>query len=573
MPIDFGGTNNARGADSIEPLVNGETLDDTVLNRPLHNLRVRTEELKDAVDALPPPGTTGGYIVRLGTPAARLTYDGDWDGVESPLPVAGNSNSGRLVLSTSTLLIRPIGAPTTTRFATAVFTAVGPSRDFTITSKKYMYQGAGSILFEVVDDLTAGGVTVELLGDDVISDTVSTLTPQSPGHIRVHINGGTHTLTQVQTAIVNDVTANAIIDMDIGTGGDAFAVDAILLTPGRDAVLYSIAAVDLASFFTVGDAGLTDGDVLAIGFQDEFDRLSRVVDETREDVSARLLLWASVLATETHESHVPLFHATSDSGVLLNGDFIVAGVPVQPGGGGSVTDHIADIANPHETTATQIDLEGGIDQIVARINTGTGIIAGVRTALATTVTRGTGRLYSADGNPQLLGFHDIGDIDGVCGLDSNALVPTANLYAQAYSDILARRVDTSPTGFVNLTVGVQLIEIFAEPTAWVGVMPTNGTYAAYTYTLYVNNSLVDTTPVDIEFGFAIIGGSSTIVNTSINVEPSDNVIVITVSTDDDPLLLSNAPSTISLSLDGSAAGGGENLYVQYAELVGSRVIP
>lgn len=142
-----------------------------------------------------------------------------------------------------------------------------------------------------------------------------------------------------------------------------------------------------------------------------------------------------------------------------------------PAGGKTITigeTHSGETTNPHQTTATQIDTQGGTNRIVARINAGTGVISDAR--IDTTIARAAA--VNARFDPATGHSHD--------GADSRRIAPT-NL-AGVNPTVTAANLNTLTTGatsdasslHVHSTIPTQT-GIYHIPMAPLRITPTTGT--------------------------------------------------------------------------------------------------
>ena len=453
MSIDFapGSATGDFDADAIEPMVNGETLDETNFQRPPENLRARTEVLREVVNDI---DLDHQYDVNLVYWSDEdIVFDGAFDGIPGA-PAAGVAGSGRLrVVSGGSIFIQPINA-THQKFAELVLTGGGAG--CTVTSKKYVYQGAHDIQFTVIDDVSGGAVSVSVAGGDGISSTETAESPKVDRRIEVHIEEGVHTLAQVDTAIAGSAATNALVNYVVDVGGNAFTVPVTRLADGADDVLYEITDAQLDAFFDADEDNLLQvGDALGISFDSYFDRHKKLLDRADTAILAADL-FNSRLTPERGANAIPLFFAADTLfGYFATNDRCEELEEIQIGGGTGILEefaaHIANVSNPHDVTAAQIDTEGGADRIVTQINAGTGSINGARVAVATTANRGAIKTSNnAGGDPIAIATVDKAVANGVASLNASALVPTTQLYNESFVTPLARRTAWAANGFVDL---------------------------------------------------------------------------------------------------------------------------
>jgi hypothetical protein len=240
-------------SDSIQPVADGESANQTVFRRPSENLRQRTEIIRDSVEE--------NLYLRDVDRALTVWGGGNiaWNGTST---VAGN---GKFTI-TADLYVAPItgigdsGATPeiASAFGTLTLQRVGPANGLTVTSKKRNYEGGDKISVEIILDNAIGGNT----------DITVAGTPANKIQIKVK---STTTLNQVITDVAANVTANALVGMALAGGA---ASGDIILSPQAeqyiqgnwDSELHVITSANLASFFTTPANVLEDGDALCIWY-------------------------------------------------------------------------------------------------------------------------------------------------------------------------------------------------------------------------------------------------------------------------------------------------------------------
>lgn len=245
-------------SDSIQPVADGETANQTVFRRPSENLRQRTEIVRDAVEE--------NLYLRDVDRALTVWGGGNvtWNGTST---VAGN---GKFTI-TADLYVAPvtgIGDSGSTpeiasAFGTLTLQKTGPANGIVVTSKKRNYEGGDKISVEIILDNGIGGNT----------DITVAGTPANKIQIKVK---NTTTLNHVITDVAANVTANALVGMALA--GGAASGDIILAPQSEqyiqgnwDSELHVITAANLASFFTTAANVLEDGDALCIWYNNNIE--------------------------------------------------------------------------------------------------------------------------------------------------------------------------------------------------------------------------------------------------------------------------------------------------------------
>lgn len=340
MPINFkeGGDAGDHTTTAIEPIVNGESVNATNLNRATQNVRRRTEILADEVDNREEVSRSDRGLVCTGS--SQITYDGIWDG-NAPAPAEGAAGSGRLHITgaaSDSISVRPAGAPNTTKFARY------DQGDILFTSKKYAFQGGNKIEIEIATEAIAlGTAQITMEGGSVVFDDFDgTTTLQNRIVIGVT---ATTTWTAVKDAVEADVTATKLVAVAIDAGKELTVASTAAvqqLSDGVDAELHTVRKDTLKTFFDKAPGGLTDGnllkagDSLIIGYADDLRRKQSGSGAVSADVPSTLLFNSRVYPEKVKHG-IPLFvvpnYVGVDHGILLGGFRINDGVTVDVGEG------------------------------------------------------------------------------------------------------------------------------------------------------------------------------------------------------------------------------------------------
>lgn len=252
---DTGRTNS----DSIAPILNGESADQTAFRRPTENNRSRTQTLRDRVrdnmmrhDYASCLLFGGGTITTAGAGGSELTFTTTADLYVLPPATAGTDAAAPYVASTKSSL--SVGTPSNNEI---VFTSVKKANEgFTNAAD------VNSISVEIVDGGVGAPLTV------VVTDR----------HILITIDEGVHNCTAVISTVNADVNANVLVLASLGSGSTGTnlcaSFDATTWTSYTDRFLrggvpglaHKITAAGLATFFSTAANRLNVGDTLAVAY-------------------------------------------------------------------------------------------------------------------------------------------------------------------------------------------------------------------------------------------------------------------------------------------------------------------
>lgn len=253
-------TGERTDSDSIQPIIDGESVLGAVLNRPPENLRYRTELLRAFGDDTLYRLDSDRWIITGGTAAGV--------GAAAPVLTSWSSTTG-IFVTTGDMVLQPLMGPNTDVNEVGTFPIVdgGLSATFTVTTTRraYAHGNESRIIFEEAP-------TAELPGGNVAATLEG-----SPLHtLRVIVrDDGLTTVTQVYNAIVA-LGGGATVGMTIVLTGDAATKIDLDLIPAEyriwqatkvaDRELNHIPASSFAAFFVTSANRLADGDSIGIYF-------------------------------------------------------------------------------------------------------------------------------------------------------------------------------------------------------------------------------------------------------------------------------------------------------------------
>lgn len=253
------------GPESIQPIQNGEDLDQVTLARAEQNLRNRTEVARAEINenrwARDIDRGTMAHVVLSGT----LTWNGVGTGTLT--------TTGGAVWGLWPLYGAGVGrgrdfegaGSFPSLYASARFDD-GNGTDFVLISKKLDFEGGNTITFETVDVPGSGTINVEVNGEATVANPAL-----QPGRTQIVVEYDStvpHTWGQIDDAIVADAVANALVEVIYAPAPGEFAFDtAQSLEGGLDTVRHLISPAELSAFFAASaDNLLREGDVLAIWY-------------------------------------------------------------------------------------------------------------------------------------------------------------------------------------------------------------------------------------------------------------------------------------------------------------------
>ncbi len=199
------GDTGADSAASIQPLKNGEYADETTFNRPLENLRQRSEIVRAQVQDLLYYRDRGQVLFEL-TPTSTATWGG---------PTTGGGTG--VLTVTGTLKISPFSAPAAPVRGSLATGAAGTNQlTYSLSSSTYASQGTNAITVE------HRATTGQQLAVSIVDGPVY--------HVLVQFDSGNvnHTNSAAKAALDTAIAANAFLAGKLTTAVDGTGVLAAL---------------------------------------------------------------------------------------------------------------------------------------------------------------------------------------------------------------------------------------------------------------------------------------------------------------------------------------------------------
>lgn len=349
-------------ASSINPWTNGETGNQTTLQRAAEHLRNRTDQLRAEVH-LRGLAQDMDRAMLLDVDSGTVTWAGTTAG----------GGTGKLVLSGgASLIMIPFMTPGSSRGTSPEATGTrAPSRlpykvlekpasagthDIQIVSDKLVHAGGNEITIEIVDDPGSGAVAVTVGGDGTVSDPFAL--PGKDNIVVTYDSSLAHSVANIVSALNTDPVSNALITATfVGSGASsdvAYEIAKTGLTGGLDGVFHEITDTVLDAFFTAhADNLLKEGDTLAIWFS------SMATRKDNTEVGGAHLVVAGSLVNLSREPEkarncIPLGKVIDDTFVAYGGALLAKGVASSslPGDGQLRADIARPLATPSPGSAS-----------------------------------------------------------------------------------------------------------------------------------------------------------------------------------------------------------------------------
>lgn len=242
------------GADAPEPIENGEAVDATVFNRPINNLRLRTETVRGTLEDLLYLADADRALILAGP--GKVTWPGSLTAGGSGIFVLSDVLYILPALTMGSEQTAPV-PPVASFFGNLALTRMSDSATaIAVDSRLYDYQGGNKLNVSVV----AGGAFACVLADETTMSVVITAT-------------GATTLTTVMNALNLLENANGDLICTAALDGGVLGSDIIEAPQGptrqtlnHDGVGYAITPAQLAAFFAIGGNPLQEGDSVCIQF-------------------------------------------------------------------------------------------------------------------------------------------------------------------------------------------------------------------------------------------------------------------------------------------------------------------
>lgn len=251
-----------KDSSSIRPILNGEAAIQATFQRPMENLRHRTEVLRTAVEELKYLSDADRALV------LESTGEVTWGGPKS-------TGTGIFTLASgATLLLRPFMAPSTSTRATATIRGLKFQTKLILEPGSVVpraYSGAneisvqitgsdGATLLATVDGTPANNITITVNTNSVTGTTRNDLL--------TYLAGASAGAVAVKALGVEAILAVGAVGTDIICNDGVFVpTDTQTLSGAVDAEKHIITQLGLASFFSDVDNAMYDGDVLAIAYE------------------------------------------------------------------------------------------------------------------------------------------------------------------------------------------------------------------------------------------------------------------------------------------------------------------
>lgn len=327
----FNGTDTGEANDeSIKPLLSGEPFDATVFNRPIQNLRRRTDELRAEANSVRwvRDADRSAFMYVDGAPAA-ITWGGTVANAGTGILVLGGGTTLTLVSADTGGVARSayyegVGTRYPTRYAHTELTD-GVNHIIRVLSDLASFDGGSNISITITDVPASGGINVDVQGDGTVSDP--SLLPGADDIVVTYDSGLGHTIASVISAVNAHPAAGALVTLTYAGSGSTtdamFDVAKSGLYGGLDGVHLRLSAAVLAAFFGAStDNLLAEGDTLAVYFPNEAARRQA----TQENSDACDLLVGSLVNLSREPEKAP--YAVAIGKVLQGLLYLANGFPL-----------------------------------------------------------------------------------------------------------------------------------------------------------------------------------------------------------------------------------------------------
>jgi hypothetical protein len=271
--ISGGDTGERAATAAILPYVAGEKVKAAILNRPLENLRGRTEVLRtDAEDLLYYRDMNTRWLISAGDSA------GVGSGHSQP-KVTWNHSTGifSLVAPTTEIVIQPIMSPKTDKKATITYILGAPGAGYiTFTTSRYGYEG-GSRQQIVWSEAATGGLGVnnclavcEGNPQHILHITIADNNTTTYANILAALPASGYTSYGFEVALIGGSTGDTIEYNDIVS---TFTAEYTFLAT-QDREMHYLTQAQIAAFFADSTTVFTDGDTVGIWYEYSVDPAS-----------------------------------------------------------------------------------------------------------------------------------------------------------------------------------------------------------------------------------------------------------------------------------------------------------
>ena len=385
--LTTGDSGERTDSDATKPIAAGEGVKSAVFDRPLENLRARTEELRKKVEELLYRADADKWIITGGDAMGQVTLSG-----AVPFPEVTWSASAGAFLITEDIVVQPFMAPNTDLFA----------------SQDYVFGGAATFTFSLTAHTATPAIgplrqdyqlanSARIIWEEALPGAISggyceAALEGSPEHIlRITIrNDGLTQASNVVTALnlilAPTVTTSPFSYVLAGIGStyvllsDITGSTDVTLTSSYSRELHLIARTDVPTFF--GSNPLADdGDGVGIWFEELVDSVAtgrggrrQATPLTYDDVLhsqpnttvpvSKLFLFSAT--PEQIPGAIPLCRRIGTSLVFIDGTVVADGETATFGGEGSIDTlraeydaHVAGTADKHTAAVVTTALIAG----------------------------------------------------------------------------------------------------------------------------------------------------------------------------------------------------------------------
>jgi len=282
--ISGGDTGERAATAAILPYVAGEKVKAAILNRPLENIRGRTEVLRtDVEDLIYYRDMNTQWIITAGDSA------GLGSGHSQP-KVTWNHSTGifSLVAPTTEIVIQPIMSPKTDKKATITYILGAPGAGYiTFTTSRYGYEG-GSRQQIVWSEAASGGLgannclaVCEGNPQHILHITIADNNTTTYANILAALPASGYTSYGFEVALIGGSTGDTIEYNDIVS---TFTAEYTFLAT-QDREMHYLTQAQIAAFFADSTTVFTDGDTVGIWYEYSVDPASPITKGGRRQAT------------------------------------------------------------------------------------------------------------------------------------------------------------------------------------------------------------------------------------------------------------------------------------------------
>lgn len=314
--------------DAIQPVENGEDVSASVSNRPLENLRYRSDMLRNYVEATRFLSTKG-FGVRIVDEDDENTFLFSDNQVSVP-----TEDDFRVVF----------GGQMESHKGRVHFPSASEEDAFSIRSNKKEWEGGNRIEFELTKLTTSGStVTVDVVGGPCIWDTDGF---DLPNKIEVTAEA-LASLSDIKSAIEAHTVADSLVSVSVPAGNAAHVstdIETTSITGTSDAATLLISPANLEAFFEGGGSSLSmdDGDILGVWFEDEL-AFREYASNAESALTSEQFYLESEHPERAAKFAIPLFSRHGNVVHSLTGDRLVEDIEVTLGSGPEVLGRLGTV--------------------------------------------------------------------------------------------------------------------------------------------------------------------------------------------------------------------------------------